>query len=131
MRAKAIEKTKSNERAHFPRMCKKEENMKTGQIICDQCKKPLVHPAMIDLKMKYRANVGVSGEHESTQYPGITKGIMGYVEVDIEGDFCDAECLSEFALQTAIKQNQGVSKVRQDIYFRGDPFTPGRPKSEW
>ena len=102
--------------------------MRTGQIICDECKKPLVHPALVDVKLKYRANTGLSGEHENPKYPGITKGIMGFVEVGIEGDFCDVECLNLFAYKKAIGKDSGVGKVTQDIYFRGDAFTRGESK---
>jgi len=102
--------------------------MKTGQIICNQCKKPLVHPALLDVKMKCRANVGIAGDYEISQYPGITKGIMGCVEVDIEGDFCDIECLNKYAYKKAAEKDRSVEKVRQDIYFRDGPTIPGGQK---
>lgn len=112
-----------------------EVNMKTGYIICDECKQPLVHPAMLDLKMRFRANVGIKdgGDGEPGRNPGITQGIMGLVEVEIEGDFCDAECLIKYAIRKANEKGglNAVYNVRQDIFFRGDQFTPGRPKSEW
>lgn len=109
--------------------------MKIGQIVCNECKKPLVHPAMLDLKMRFRANVGIKdgGDGKPGCNPGITQGIMGAVEVDIEGDFCDAECLKAYAFRKANEKTgmNSVLNVRQDIFFRGDQFTPGKPKSEW
>jgi len=102
--------------------------VKEGYIACNQCKKVLVHPALLDVKLKFRANVGVSKDYENPQHPGITKGIMGFVEVDIEGDFCDVECLALYARKKAFEKDPSVDKVRQDIYFRNDAFTPGGPK---
>lgn len=109
--------------------------MKTGQIICEECKQPLVNPAMLNVHMRFRANVGIKdgGDGKPDCNPGITQGIMGAVEVEIEGDFCDAECLTKYALRKANDKTglNSVYNVRQDIFFRGDQFTPGRPKNEW
>lgn len=102
--------------------------MKTYAVVCNECKKPVVHPGLIDVKMKFRANTGIAGGHENPQHPGITKGIMGFVEVDIEGDFCDMTCLRNFALTKAAEKDSGVLNVAQDIFYRGDDRTPGGPK---
>lgn len=97
--------------------------MRVGHVICDQCRKRLVQPAMIGVKMKYRANIGVYSVNKAD-------GIMGFVEVDIEGDFCDAECLGKFVLAEAAKQDISVLSCHQDIYFRDESYI-GLPKSEW
>lgn len=102
--------------------------MKTGQIVCNQCKKQLVHPALIDVKLKCRFNLGMLGGHANPRYPGITEGIYGFCEVEIEGDFCDVMCLETYAYNKAVKKDSAVRNVRQNIYFRGDAFTPGGSK---
>lgn len=109
--------------------------MRTGQIVCDECEQILVNPAMLGVKMSFRANVGIKGGGDGTPdcNPGITQGIMGAVEVEVEGDFCDAECLTKYALRAANKKTgtNSVYNVRQDIFFRGDQYTPGKAKGEW
>ena len=109
--------------------------MKTGQTICDECKKVIDHPGLLDLSMKFRANVGIKGRGDGTPdcNPGITQGIMGFVEVEIKGDFCDADCLMDNSLKKANEKtgHNSVKNVTQDIFFRGDQFSPGRPKAEW
>ena len=102
--------------------------MKAGYIVCDECRKNLVHPALIDVTMKVRVNVGLQRNYENPANPGITKGIMGFVEVDIEGDFCDGECLRFYARKKASEKDPSAATVRQDIFFRNDAFTPGGPK---
>lgn len=99
--------------------------MKLGYIQCDYCKKNLVHPAMLDVKMSYRANVG---HGKPSSLSGMSGGVMGFVEIDIEGDFCDGECLQHYAYQQALLKDYSVGKVEQDIFFRGGPTEPGEPK---
>lgn len=109
--------------------------MRRGETICDECKQPLVHPAMLGVCMTFCANVGIKdgGDGKPDCNPGITQGIMGTAHVEIKGDFCDVECLTKYALEKANDKAglNSVYNVRQDIFFRGNALTPGRPKDEW
>jgi hypothetical protein len=106
--------------------------MRSGEILCNACKRPIVHPGLIDLKCKARLNVGVANwQRTSESNPGITEGIMGFVEVEIGGDFCDEDCLKRHIANKAYEANPSVANVSQRIFFRGDSLTPGKPKREW
>ena len=83
-------------------------------IICDTCKKPLVHPALLDVQLLYRFNVGPPGT------------VTGFAEVLVEGDYCDLECLRIAMLSAA---EYGVPRasflnVPQDLFSRGSPGDP-------
>lgn len=97
--------------------------MRTGQTLCDHCRREIVHPSMLAVSMTVRANTG-HGKEEPDEPEGSWKryGIMGFVEVEIKGDFCDEQCLKSYALERAnVKIGlDGVHKVRQDIFSRGN-----------
>lgn len=75
--------------------------MRTGFIICDWCKKKIVHPALLNVNMLYRANVP-----------------LGFVEVEVKGDFCDVKCLEHYALTKAEQRNYQVARADQSVFYR-------------
>lgn len=95
--------------------------MKTGSVICDECKKGLVQPAMLDVKMRFVANSGPGNGDPNAEDTWHKYGILGAVEVEIEGDFCDAHCLTAYALRKANDKSgiNAVYKVSQDVFNRG------------
>jgi hypothetical protein len=109
--------------------------MKTGYLVCDQCKKTINYPALFDVSLSARFNVGTHSDEgrrsRDQPNPGIIKGIMGCVEIHIaEVDFCDVECLYSYLYEKAQERNSGVGNVPQYIYVRDeDSFTPGKFKN--
>lgn len=90
---------------------------KNNIIRCDFCGAELNHPALVDVKLKYRANTGYGAR-------GLGKGrsvddhpakVMGYVEVEISGDFCNTRCLRLYAHREAVAKDSSVLKVSQGI----------------
>lgn len=75
--------------------------MRTGFITCDWCKSKLIHPALLAVKMMYRANVP-----------------LGFVEVEVIGDFCDVKCLEHYALAKAEQINYQVARADQSVFYR-------------
>jgi hypothetical protein len=47
-------------------------------------------------------------------------GIVGYVKVEVLGDFCDFDCLRHHAYHKAAQKDSRVSKVIRTIFFRGE-----------
>lgn len=83
-------------------------------VACDHCGKPIRYPGFFDVSLKARYNVGRPGK------------IIGFVEVDILGDFCNAICLSNYARGKALRKDSSVNQVSQDVYTSG--FTLGDEK---
>ncbi len=82
-----------------------ELNNKT--IICDQCKQLILHPGLMGVHLRYRANVGLED--------GL---ITGFVEVELEGDFCDATCLHNFGYIKALGKDPTAAYVDQKTFIR-------------
>jgi len=72
-------------------------------VVCDQCGRTIGYPCLVDVSLKARYNIGHS------------TNIIGFVEVNVAGDFCNMTCLGSYAWIKALKQNGSVSRTDQDI----------------
>ena len=87
-------------------------------ITCDACRKPLVHPALLDVRLWYRFNVGPPGT------------VTGFAEVLVEGDYCDLDCLRIGMLSAAKREVRLESHLSapQNLFFRGGSQEPPEEK---